>query len=139
MPLTRNRFNLYLSLACLAGYFWLALISRLPPEEIGKQYDVCLIHHFLGMPCPSCGSTRSVISLLHGDLPGALYWNPFGFLIFSILIISPIWIAYDLFLKKDSFFRFYRLTERTLSRKWVAIPAIILVLINWIWNFYKNV
>ena len=94
MSLTRNRFYIYLSLACMVGYSWLALVGRLKPEEVGKQYDVCLIHHFAHIPCPSCGSTRSVLSLLHGDLLGGLYWNPLGLIIFAILVCFTVldWI-----------------------------------------------
>ncbi len=139
MSIPRNRFYQYLSLACLVGYGWLALIGRLKPEEVATQYDVCLIRHFLHFPCPSCGSTRSVLSLFHGDIFGGFYWNPLGFLIFSGLVVSPFWIGYDLLLKKESFYKYFLLFERTLRRRWVAIPAIALVLINWVWNIYKGV
>ncbi len=139
MSLTRNRFYLYLSLACMVGYGWLALVGRLKPEEVGKQYDVCLIRHFVHIPCPSCGATRSVLSLIHGDLLGGLYWNPLGFLIFAILVAAPFWISYDLLLKKATLFQFYHLFENSLRHKWVAIAAIILVLANWAWNILKDI
>ncbi len=139
MPLTRNRFLLYLSLACMAGYIWLALISRLKPEEVGTQYDVCVIHHFAHIPCPSCGSTRSVLALMHGDIWGGLYWNPLGFVIFMVMVISPFWIACDLITRKSTLLNFFHAVESTFQRKWVAIPAILLVLLNWIWNIIKDV
>ena len=139
MSLSRNRFYQYLSLACLVGYGWIALVGRLEPEQVATQYDVCVIRHFLHFPCPSCGSTRSVLSLLHGDIAGGLYWNPLGLLIFAALLVAPFWIGYDKLLKKDTLFQFFNLFENTLRRKWVAIPAIALILLNWIWNIWKNV
>lgn len=139
MPLSRNHFYRWTSLACVAGYGWLALVSRLKPEEVGSSYDVCLIHHFLHVPCPSCGSTRSVLSLLQGDLAGGLFWNPLGLVVFSFLIIAPLWIGYDLVTKKDSFFHFFNYFEGLFRLKWVAISAIVLLLMNWVWNFYKGV
>jgi hypothetical protein len=66
-------------------------------------------------------------------------WNPFGLIIMAILILAPIWMATDLLLKKDSLFHFYNRTELFLRRKWIAIPAIFLVLLNWIWNIYKGI
>ena len=139
MPLTRIRFLLYLSLACIAGYIWLALISRLKPEDIGTQYDVCVIHHFLHVPCPSCGSTRSVLALMHGDIKGGLYWNPLGIVIFMVMVVSPFWIAYDLISGKSTLFNFFHASEKIFQRKWVAIPAIVLILLNWAWNIFKDV
>ncbi|MEI6275186.1 MAG: DUF2752 domain-containing protein [Prolixibacteraceae bacterium] len=139
MSFSRKNFYLYLSSACLVGYGWLSLIGRLKPEEIGTSYDVCLIHHFLHIPCPACGSTRSVLALMHGDLAGGFYWNPLGFLMFALLVILPCWIVFDLLLKKETLLRFYYLFEQTLRRRWVAIPAISLILINWVWNILKNV
>ena len=94
MSLTRNRFNLFVSLSCLVGYGWLFLVGRLKSEEVGSSYDVCLIRHFAHIPCPSCGSTRSVLALLHGDLAGGLYWNPLGLLIFTGLLVIPFWMGY---------------------------------------------
>lgn len=139
MPLTRSRFYLLLSLACTVGYGWLALVGRLKPEEVGREYDVCLIRHFLHIPCPSCGSTRSVLALMQGDLAGGFYWNPLGFIMFTALIVAPFWIGYDLLLKKDTLYHVFRLFEETLKRKWVAIPAIVLILLNWAWNIVKGV
>jgi hypothetical protein len=139
MSLKRNQFYLFLSLACLVGYIWLALVGRLKPEEIASSYDVCLIRHFLHIPCPSCGSTRSVLALIQGDIAGGMYWNPLGFLILAFLLIAPFWIVYDLLLKKEICYQFFYLFESALRRKWVAVPAIVLLLLNWIWNVVKGV
>lgn len=139
MSLTRNRFYLFMSLACLVGYGWVVLVSQLKPEEVATTYDVCLIRHFAHIPCPSCGSTRSVIALIQGDLAGGLYWNPLGFVIFGILVVSPFWIVYDILLRKDTCYHFFLQSEKNLRRKIIAIPAIVLLLINWIWNIWKGV
>lgn len=139
MSFNRNHFYTYLSAACLVGYGWLLLIGRLKPAEIGTSYDVCLIHHFAHIPCPACGSTRSILALLHGDFAGGIYWNPLGFLMLALLLVLPFWIGYDLVLKKATLLRAYHFFENALCRKWVAIPAIALILLNWVWNIYKNI
>ncbi len=139
MPLNRNRFYLSMTLACAISYVWIALIGRLKPEEIGTKFDLCPIHRFAHIPCPSCGSTRSVLALMNGDLAGGLYWNPLGYFIFAVLLIVPFWIAYDLVLKKSTLIHSFQLFENTLRRRWVAIPAIALILVNWVWNIVKAV
>jgi len=78
------------------------------------------------------------MAILHGDIHVAFYLNPLGFLIFSIMLITPFWITGDLLLKRSSFLQFYQYIEIQFKRKWIAIPAVLLVLINWIWNIKKN-
>ncbi|HOC43426.1 MAG TPA: DUF2752 domain-containing protein [Thermoanaerobaculales bacterium] len=55
----------------------------------------CLFRSITGVPCPSCGATRSVLALLDGDVPGALLLNP---LVFAASIaflaggvVAPLW------------------------------------------------
>ena len=48
----------------------------------------CWFKDHFGLPCPSCGMTRSVILSLHGDLTNAFTLNPAGpFLIAGFLLI----------------------------------------------------
>lgn len=36
----------------------------------------CRFKAFTGFPCPTCGTTRSLVHLANGDLPGSLLMNP---------------------------------------------------------------
>ena len=36
----------------------------------------CPVHHFLHIYCPGCGSTRSFLSLVRGDVLMSLHYNP---------------------------------------------------------------
>jgi len=135
--MNRNKLYAILAAACAAGYTWL-LLTYYRNVSNESDFGVCLFKQVTGIPCPSCGSTRSVLSLLRGDFADALFWNPFGILIMLILIISPAWIIYDLLFRKKSLYNFYIHSEQFVSRKWIAIPAIFLVFLNWIWNIYKG-
>jgi hypothetical protein len=136
--MTRNRLYVFLSAACLAGYIWLVITYNktvLNNSELG----VCLFKRLTTIPCPSCGSTRSVLSLLKGDIPASLHWNPFGMLIMAVLVVAPPWILIDMIFRKASLFQFFMEAERLLKRKPVAVAAVIIVLMNWIWNIYKDI
>ena len=133
----RNKLYALLSSACLAGYIWLAITYNRSASG-GGELGVCIFKQFTGIPCPSCGSTRSVLSLIKGDFLGAFYWNPFGFILLAILLIFPIWILFDVLYKKSTLFNFYTKAELVFKRKWVAIPAILIVFLNWTWNIYKG-
>jgi hypothetical protein len=137
MSRNRNTLYLFVIIACAAGYVWLVIQARAEAEK--QSIGVCLIKHATSIPCPSCGSTRSVLSVLDGDISSALYWNPFGIILIIIMVICPLWIAYDCVVRSDTFFKFYHSAQLFFRRKQIAIPAILLVLSNWIWNIYKDV
>tara|TARA_B110000046_G_C12960688_1_gene384387 strand:- start:494 stop:898 length:405 start_codon:yes stop_codon:yes gene_type:complete len=133
MTLDRNKLYSILFIACLAGYIWLYFgITE------NKSVEVCLIKHVTKIPCPSCGSTRSVISLITGDFIGALNLNPIGYLVAIIMLISPLWIIVDSIKRTKTLFDFYLKIETYLKRPKIAISLILLVIINWIWNIIKG-
>jgi hypothetical protein len=135
--MVRNKLYVLVSTACAAGYIWLFLnFHRIVTNSM--EPGVCLFKRITGIPCPSCGSTRSVLSILKGDFIGALLLNPFGLIILLILILAPLWILYDIVLQKDSLLQVYNRAEIFLRRKWIATPLILLVILNWIWNIYKG-
>jgi hypothetical protein len=67
---------------------WLAAAGFLPP---------CPWHALTGWACPGCGTTRAVVSLLHGRVGDALAFNPLSALaaiaFFGGGILAPIWLA----------------------------------------------
>jgi hypothetical protein len=138
MSITRNKLYIILLISCLAGYTWVFINLRLTGSN-DKEIVVCLIKHVTNVPCPSCGATRSIISFFNGSISDAFYWNPIGLILAIIMMVTPIWIAYDFIRKKKSLYIFYRKTELAFQQKKIAIPAIILVIGNWIWNIIKDV
>ncbi len=137
MKLNRNRLYAIMLMACIAGYIW--LYFSLTSTNTGNNLpEVCLIKHATNLPCPSCGSTRSVVLLTKGNFTDALSINPLGYLVAIIMLITPLWITIDIITKKNTFFGFYKTIEIYLKRPQYAIPLILLVLINWIWNITKG-
>ena len=126
-----------MAIACLAGYVWL-YIGITHKRSDKKTVEVCLIKHTTNIPCPSCGSTRSVISIIKGDFLGSLYINPLGYVIAFIMFLTPPWILYDVITKKRTLIDFYFKIEFYLKKPKIAIPLIILIVLNWIWNITKE-
>lgn len=122
---------------CIAGYSWLYMhVDKSWSAHVGT---VCILKKTIGIPCPSCGSTRSMLSLLQGDLTGALLWNPFGFIILGGLIVVPFWLTHDLIRKQRTLMSAYRSMEILVQRKLIAWPLVIIILLNWGWNIYKGI
>ncbi len=134
--MTRNKLYSLLLIACFAGYGYLYYnIDNLSNET----FRVCIIKNVTGYACPSCGATRAVSLLLEGKITASLLLNPFGIVIAIIMTVFPVWVLTDVILKKDSFFKAYKKSEIILKKPWLASVLILLVLLNWIWNIYKNV
>lgn len=76
----------------------------------------CIFKMFTGIPCPSCGMTRSYGALLHGDFTGAFFYHP--------LFLIPILIFVFYILKDFSPFvsRVYNNTYF-----WIVIGVIFVI------------
>lgn len=137
MHIKKNKLYFFLLIACFAGYIWL-FYNINTVSNTNSGIEICPFKRVTTLPCPSCGSTRSVIALISGDLQKALLINPLGFLIAAVLLVLPFWLLYDLILKKDTFLKFYRDVEQFLRKPKIAFLFVTLVLINWIWNIIKD-
>lgn len=135
--LNRNKLYTLISVACIAGYIWL-FYSLKSDYVLNNPTSVCLFKHITNIPCPSCGSTRSVLAITNGEFKNAVLINPLGYLIACIMIILPTWIALDLISKRNSLLYTYKKAEQYLSKPNVAVPLILLVILNWIWNISKS-
>ena len=133
----RDKLYSILLTACLAGYIWLYYSITTNIAE-NQSVVVCLIKYATNIPCPSCGSTRSIISLTKGNYVEAYDSNPIGYLIALIMLVAPVWIIADLILKNNSLFKCYQKIENNLKKPKYSIPLIMLVIINWIWNITKE-
>lgn len=98
----------------------------------------CFIKQISGVPCPTCGTTRSVITIIKGNYLAALNINPIGYLVIIIMLIVPVWICIDWLLKKHTALTYYKKAEQFLKKPPVAILFILLLIVNWIWNIYKR-
>ena len=63
-----------------------SVLHAFPPSEY-SFYPGCAFHKLTGWHCAGCGATRSLASLLHGDLAQAWAYNPL------FVLLSP-WLAY---------------------------------------------
>jgi hypothetical protein len=135
--LGRNKLYILLTITCIAGCSWLYFSSN-STHFNNNEETVCLFKNVSGTPCPSCGSTRSVLAILKGNYLTALQLNPFGFIVGFILLITPPWLLTDVILNKSTLFEIYKKIEIALQKPQFYVPLIIIVLTNWIWNIYKG-
>lgn len=64
----------WLALGGVALAAWAVLAAWTPPDD--PAWSVCLFRRVTGLECPSCGFTRALAQLAHGDLAGSLARHP---------------------------------------------------------------
>ena len=102
--------------AAIVGLFHL---DRLP-------FTVCYLKAFTGIPCPTCGSTRAVACLAHGDLPGAFAMNP---LVTAALLALLPWALADLALLTRG--RALDLSVSLRAGRVIRVAVVLAILANW--------
>ena len=135
--MTRNRLYLLILIVSMAGYI-LVYFNVTDPEIANSDRSLCIIKNVSGIPCPSCGTTRSVSAIVAGNFKVALFLNPFGYIVTLILLLAPFLVVTDILLRKDHFWQLFSTIENFLKRPWVAAIFILLVIANWIWNIKKG-
>ena len=84
--------------ALVAGV--LAVVAVLAYFDIYK----CPLDYLFGIPCPLCGMTRALFSVIKGDIAGAFYFHP----LWPAAVLAVM--AYILY-----FFEFIRISNKTFN------------------------
>ena len=78
--------NPWFTFLCLFG---LVIGILMPP--IGLTRPNCTMLVWAGVPCPSCGLTRSTSAVLQGEFYGAWLYNPFGYVVAVLFaLLGPL-------------------------------------------------
>ncbi len=106
-------------LALLAGRY-LPVLALAP---------TCVFRTLTGFPCPTCGSTRSIVFLSRGDIYSAVAMNP---LVAICALTALVFMLYGLFALVLGMPRVsFALSEKEKDR--VRLAVVLLVLINWLY------
>jgi hypothetical protein len=131
--------QLYLTtiLGLVVGYAWIGFHVSKSKSENSRDFTTCLIKITTGYPCPACGSSRSILSLIEGDVRKAALINPFGLFMAFLMILLPFWMLFDMFFKRKTYWQVFNKMESLFANKLTLFLFAIIVLVNWIWNIYK--
>jgi hypothetical protein len=97
---------------------------------LGLPWPRCVFHQLTGLPCVTCGMTRSTIAFFHGHFLAALLWNP---LVFAFLCGVT---AFDLYAFTVIAIRTPRLRisfQTEAEKKSARMIVIVALAVNWIY------
>ncbi len=133
-----RKFYYFTTSFLIVGFGWIVWnLFYFQQSKSGLQF--CVLKNTVGLPCPACGTTRSVLNIVHGDLSTAFLLNPFGIVAFIGMVVFPFWIFYDYWNAKRTLWSFYLRVIKFLGNKKFSFFVIVLVLMNWIWNIQKDI
>lgn len=102
--------NVLIPLGLIVGYFVILFLT--------KAHSTCIFKNIYGVPCPSCGITRSYIQLFQFHFRKAFFYHPlfwfFPFLFFVVL------------------FRFIPVVNKIYNNKLFWIISLIIILGIWV-------
>ena len=135
--ISRTRFYGVLLVMLAASYAWIAYNSVVRAQQ-AEGISICIVRNVTGVPCPGCGTTRSVVHVLHGEILDAVTTNPLGLLAAGALALLPLWIGADLVRGRASLMHAYAVLNQQLARRAVLVVVVVLVLCLWTWNIYNQ-
>lgn len=133
----KNQVYPLLTLLCLLAYAWLFYLF-FHSHDVSSTFTPCIIKNVTGFACPSCGISRALLLLFNGDFYSSIKTNPLAIIVALIMFIMPFLIVYDLLFKQKILLQLNYKFEALLKKPLLAIPLILLVLCNWIWNIFKD-
>ncbi|OJX01232.1 MAG: hypothetical protein BGO70_15780 [Bacteroidetes bacterium 43-93] len=130
-----KRFYSWWGLFVFAGWFWFALSILYNVQHL----NICILKAVTGMPCPACGTTRSINAITKGNWNQAFLINPFGYPALAAMIILPVWLIADVVTNKCTLYSSMHIVENRLKQNKIqAIALALIIIVNWIWNIYKH-
>ena len=95
----------------------------------GIQLPRCAFKTITGLPCPTCGVTRTIIALSRGDVDRALFMNPLAAIAAAAGVLYLLYAAAVLALRLPRF----RPTVSAAGARRLRIGAVAAIAGNWIW------
>jgi hypothetical protein len=103
------------------GAAWLAL---------GLTWPRCPFLVLTGLPCVTCGATRSTLAFLHGHFLSALGWNPLAFFALVSVLVFDLYAAMVLIGGRP---RLRIVDSSTAEKNVLRIAVVCLLALNWIY------
>jgi hypothetical protein len=112
--------------AILAGIATLAAIAVGLLRLDSLPFTVCFFKFVTGLPCATCGSTRALGRLFHGDVAGAFAMNPLAAA--GLMGLMP-WAGADLALMARG--KAFGLELGPAAARVARVAAVAAVFVNW--------
>ena len=112
-----------LALALFGVHEWMVPVEA-------QATTLCVFRHVTGVPCPTCGTTRSVTALARGDVTGAFGFNP---LMAAVMVAVVLVVSMRVVIGKQPMIRLERQPRRVV---WSLVT--LLFVANWVYVIVRD-
>ncbi len=136
--MSKNQLYFFIIAGFMIGTCW--IYFQVYPTGFINSFPIkgCLIKNVTNFPCPTCGTSRAIVYLFHGNFIQSILTNPLGIISLMLILISVSIVIYDLLFQRNTLVILFKKAETLLVKKYIYLPLIFLLIVNWIWNNYKN-
>jgi hypothetical protein len=96
---------------------------------MGLPWPQCVFHKLTGLPCATCGATRSAMQFFHGHFLAAWRWNPLVFFFLCGVTVFDVYAFFALVTPAPRLRVAFRQVEERYARG-IVMTALAL---NWIY------
>lgn len=97
---------------------------------LGLPWPSCAFHALTGLPCVTCGATRSAMQFLHGHFHAAWNWNPLVFIILCGIAFFNLYAGVVLVMHGPRL----RLCVSAFEKQTIRIGLVCLLVLNWAYS-----
>ena len=92
----------------------------------------CPFHAITGIPCPTCGSTRAVVSFAELDFVASFMYNPAMFALCGITVLMMLWTLWASLVRPFDL----RVRAQGVHSLLLRVGTILVLPVNWILVMY---
>ncbi|MDZ7815776.1 MAG: DUF2752 domain-containing protein [Planctomycetota bacterium] len=92
----------------------------------------CPFHALTGVPCPTCGSTRAVVSFSKLDFAASFTYNPAMFFLCILTVLMMLWTLWALLVRPFDL----KIRANGVYSTLLRVFAILVLPLNWILVLY---
>lgn len=124
-------------ITCVVVYGWVGYNMWLLANRGVPASEVCLLKSATGIPCPFCGTTRSVMCVAKAEFLEAVLLNPLGLLVAGMVVIAPVWIFIDYLRGKESFYVLFNACVKRLQYRGILLMIAMVLVMLWFYQLLR--
>ncbi|MEJ2702953.1 MAG: DUF2752 domain-containing protein [Sedimentisphaerales bacterium] len=121
--------------AAIVAFFGIFAVAGHYQTDMGRWLGYCGFQQRTGLPCPTCGMTRTALAFAQGKIGEAFYIQPAGGLLCSVMVVVAI-LAFAVAVS-GVYFRFIQRFFAEVKLRYMILALLIILAAGWAVTFAR--